>query len=263
VFLFSDSDTSLALVTVGTQSGEFERLWQFGEVREFDVVTPVIDELKVADRSVRTYTYFPRAEAPSASPVRRPAIIWLHGAGGSFSPRWHTYAQYFANAGFVFGAINFTGSAGMELPAGLRTLSARRKAQVDEVLRYREALSEHASSEVDPDRIFLLSVSSGTGALEELVSRHPDLFRAAVEYAPLAGKAFAQPRAGLPPVLAFVGEHDAYVDVAQKVHELRSLQELGNRVEIQTVRGEGHDLRGRAAIAQRAKQTLEFLLGTL
>jgi dipeptidyl aminopeptidase/acylaminoacyl peptidase len=259
VFLFSDADTPLALAAVEVGSGEVERLGQFGLVRETDVVAPVIDTLKVDGRSIRTYSYFPRTEEPRAPQGPRPAIIWLHGAGGSFSPRWHTYAQYFANADFVFGVVNFSGSAGMELAPSLRSFEARRRAQVNEVIRYRKALLESSSPSVDPDRIFLVSVSSGTGALEELATRHSDLFRAVVEYAPLAGKAFAEPSTGLPPILAWVGVNDAPGGVAQKLLELQRLDEMGNRVRAVTVRGEGHDLRDKAAIGRRAGETLEFL----
>lgn len=194
--------------------------------------------------AARAHVYPP----PGMPGAPRPAILWLAGGAGEFSPRWHPYAQAFARAGFVFAAPSDV----TETP----TKDAFRRRAL-EALATRDLLA--ARADVDEDRVFAIAVSSGTRVLGEVLARRPDAFAAAVEYSPIPSGAWSRPRPGLPPFLIFLPENDPRLDVSRRIRALEAQRRAGTVVDWTVLPGEGHDLRARRSIRRRMDETLEFL----
>ena len=251
-FFRSDAETPVALEELSLQTGHTEQLLRLDPIEASEVIPAERWQVRVGERGLPAYVYVPRG-----TPPRRgwPCVIWLHGASSGFSPRWHSYAQYFAQSGFVFGALNFSGSPGLPWLDSSRELLAAR--QVEEVERLRELLA--ARQEIDSGRIFLIGVSAGTRPLQDALRAKPSAYAGAVEYSPIAGSAWQTPRPDLPPILVFIGDNDPYLNLEARLAQIERQQRLGSRVEVVRYRDEGHDLRGLSAGARQLAESVRFL----
>lgn len=251
-FFRSDAQVPIALEQLSLRTGSTEQLLRLDAIQPSEVIPAERLQVPVGEQVLPAYLYVPRRSAP-----RRgwPCVIWLHGSSSGFSPRWHIYAQYFAQSGFVFVALNFSGSPGLAWQdASPDTLAAR---QVQELEGLRELLA--AREDIDSGRMFLIGVSAGTRVLQDALRSKPDAYAGAVEYSPSADSGWQTPRSDLPPILVFIGDNDSYVNLEARLAQIERQQRLGSRVEVVRYRDEGHDLRGLSATARQLAETVRFL----
>ncbi len=216
-------------------------------VEDFEDEEIVLHET-VAVSGLRTEARAHLYPPPGVPGAPRPAILWLAGGAGEFSPRWHPYAQAFARAGFVFAAPSEVTETPTEDALRRRALEA---------LATRDLLASRP--DVDEDRVFAIAVSSGTRVLADVLARRPDAFAAAVEYSPIPSEAWSRPRPGLPPFLIFLPENDPHLDVSRRIRAMEAQRRAGTVVDWTVLPGEGHDLRGGRSIRRRMDETLDFL----
>ena len=146
-FLRSDQTAPIALERLDLIDGRAEQLLRIDQLDASDVITAERWPVTVGERQLRSYVYSPRGAVPQGG---WPCVIWLHGVSNEFSPRWHPYAQYFAHAGFVFAAFNFSEGSGLESSPAERDALHRR--QVEEVRQFRRLLATR--KDIDSARVF-------------------------------------------------------------------------------------------------------------
>jgi O-antigen ligase/dienelactone hydrolase len=173
------------------------------------------------------------------------AIVWLHGGSSRFSPRWHSYAQFFAATGYEFVALNYrpVDGGGEERHVGaaedLRDLvrSLRKEG-------YR--------------RVYLIGVSTGTQIVQTYLGRDFDPVDGIVEYSPVNNPRWDEPRL-LPPLISFTGANDPLIDHQRREAQHAAHRALGSTIEWVVYDGEGHDLRGQRVIEHHMARTWQFL----
>ncbi len=189
---------------------------------------------------------------------RKPAVILLHGAGGSIS----YWAQRFAPAAAGFGvgvyAPHYFDKTGTERPTRAMILDGEHfpawLAAVNDAI-------EHVASRpsIDPDRIALLGVSLG-GFLAVAAATANRRLRAVLELSggvPPGWESRITP--SMPPVLVLHGEGDTVVPVAEARKLERLLQSAGVVHQTQIFPGENHWFQ--AAAQARLLMTCAGFLG--
>lgn len=191
------------------------------------------------ERDVVLYRY-------AAVTDNRAAVVWLHGGSNRFSPRWHSYAQFFARSGYEFLALNYH----EPWPRGGQNSFAEQAAETEELVRsLRNEGFEH---------VFLVGVSTGTQIIQEYLARGIEPVDAAIEYSPINNQHWDTPKL-LPSLLVFTGENDRLLNHSKRIADIDRHREFGSDIEWIVYENEGHDLRGRAAIEHRMWRTVEYL----
>jgi dienelactone hydrolase len=110
--------------------------------------------------------------------MKRPAIVWLHGAApnGSTLDLFDRGIQYFAGNGFVVLAPNFRPSYGFGAEIASVASGKDIAADVAAAAAYLKGLEE-----VDPDRVCVLGTSFGGYAALRTITTYPSVFAAAVD----------------------------------------------------------------------------------
>lgn len=248
-YLRSDPFTPISLERIAVAEPTPRRLLEIADPEPEATIAARRIDLAVADREVRAWLY----GSPSDAVAPQPAVLWLHGAGAEFSPRWHPYAQALARAGLVFVALNVSDEEALDDADA----SARLAAQALEVEALRRRLVDEAV--LDRRRIALAGVSRGTRIAHEVLARNAGAYAAVVEIAPAPSPAWRSPRANLPPTLVFLGEQDPFVDAGTRAAEIEAQGRTGTDVRVIRFTDEGHDLRSPANLVVQLTETVSFL----
>lgn len=247
VFLHSDLTTPLCLSRLNLNTNHQETL-SFDSLTKKEIVLPERKIFLSHEQSIPVYIYKPVGFVKGN---KYPCILWLHGASAAFSPRWHTYAQFFAHSGYFFVAVNYREAlSGSQRQTKQKELDLQKEA-IKTVLTYL-----NSQEQIDQTQIFLLGVSQGT-QLARYVTRN-DMFGFAgvIEYSPVSmsksNGSSAYPR------LIVWGENDPERLKSISTIENHYINPKYNTVVI-TLLGEGHDLRLQDSIISQLKHTLRFL----
>lgn len=177
-------------------------------------------------------------------------VIWLHGGGSSFSPRWHTIAQQFATQGYSFVALNYAAQWSVEHGA--------KSTDFTKAVGQLGTLIAHLRS-TGSARVHLLGVSTGTRLLHAyLADDAAPPIESAIEFAPVNDPERAQP-AQNPPTAIFTGAEDPLFNAEQWQRNRDSHPGANSEITLHLFENEGHDFRGRKALSTRMLQTIEFL----
>ncbi|MEZ4754176.1 MAG: O-antigen ligase family protein [Bdellovibrionota bacterium] len=238
IFLHSDLTTPLSLVSYKLKDKTLKRQ-RFDEISANEVVKPERLQLAIKDKAFPLYIYKP---ASFESHKKYPLILWLHGTHGAFSPRWHTYAQFFANSDYVFAVVNYD-----EVLFGSTKLgqTQRTKLQLEAISASLKYLKQNTL--VDSTKVFFLGVSQGTNLARNFLLQENYNLAGLIEYSPTSifrGKRTL-------PTLVVWGENDP----GRRGFSPFRLNDENELI----LKNEGHDLRQQININERLKQTLGFI----
>ena len=215
---------------------------------------------------IPSFLYLPRRNAEA----KHPAIIWLHGGFYSVMNAFDERLQYFVDQGFIVLAVNYRSSPGFgkELAKLGPGVVEKMSEDVAASINYLKTIES-----VDTGRIGVMGESLGGLTVLMSVTRHPELFAAAVDlYGPadLAEEYKAVPalrlfaslafggtpeqkpeayRAASPvnfverikaPLLIMHGTADEAVPYTQSVKLVEALKRANKQHEFVTYQGEGH-----------------------
>ena len=237
VFLHSDLDNPLSLVNYNLETEESKRL-RFDKINSDEIVKPDRLLLTFDDKKFPLYMYKP---ANFESARTYPLILWLHGTHGAFSPRWHTYSQFFAHSGYAFAVVNYAEILLDKSNGKIKSETTLQLGAVETSLSY---LKEQKF--IDNEQIYLLGVSMGTNVARTFLKSNARGIKGLIEYSPISVYRGSRP---LPTFVAW-GEKDPGLKSYQ-----RNSSNTPNKL---ILRGEGHDLRNKQSIISRLKKTLSF-----
>lgn len=249
IITHADLDTPLAFLEVDVDSGDATRLHRTDTLARNDVLPMERHLFAPRGNAIPVYLTGPPADFqhPGGSGETSPLVIWLHGAGGSLSPRWHLYSQYLAAAGFRVAVINYqaAGAGEDQQMAAIR----------DIVSRLRE-IYPHAGNP------FYIGVSSGSVLARRLGNESPRSAAGLVLYSPVGD--WGEDESAVPdlPQLLFWGENDDHLKKAALPPDVFDSKATGATSRHVLLRGEGHDIRLRDNIRARLEQTIHFLRST-
>lgn len=247
VFLHSDLTTPLSLSRLTLNTNHQETL-RFDSLTKKEIVLPERKILLSHEQSIPVYIYKPMGFVKGD---KYPCILWLHGASAAFSPRWHTYAQFFAHSGYFFVAVNYS-----EALSGLQKQRKQKKLDLQKEAIKTAITYLNSQEQIDQTEIFLLGVSKGT-QLARYVTRNDEVsFAGVIEYSPVSMSKSNGSR-GYPRLFLW-GENDPERLKSISTIENHYISPKYNSVVI-TLLGEGHDLRLQNSIISRLKHTLRFL----
>lgn len=164
---------------------------------------------------------------------RWPAVIYLHGSGGSLPRDYQPFEKRNANADLLGWA------KGKDLPLAIYALQASCVWEPPAVLAALDRIL--AEDRIDPDRVVLMGFSMGAIGTWDCVVDHPERFAGAV---PIGGRGYRAGDvagiAGRLPVWAFNGDKDltTTLEDAQKV--VSALTAAGGDVRLTVLPGAGH-----------------------
>ena len=247
VFLHSDLTTPLSLSRLNLNTNHQETL-RLDSLTKKEIVLPERKMLISNEKSIPVYIYKPVGFVKGN---KYPCILWLHGASAAFSPRWHTYAQFFAHSGYFFVAVNYREAlSGIQRQTKQKELDLQ-KESVKTTLTYL-----NTREQIDQTQIFLLGVSQGTQLARYVTRNDMFSFAGVIEYSPVSmsksNGSLAYPR------LIIWGENDPERLKSISTIEKHYINPKYNTVVI-TLVGEGHDLRLQNSIISQLKHTLRFL----
>ena len=170
---------------------------------------------------------------------RKPAVILLHGAGGSISYWAQRFAPAVARFGVNLYAPHYFDKTGTDRATLATILDGRHfpawLAAVQDAIEY---VASRPS--VDPDRIALLGVSLG-GFLAMSAATANRRLRAVIELSGGIAPGFeGRFSPSMPPVLVLHGEDDTVVPVAEARKLARLLENVGAEHQVRIMPGENH-----------------------
>jgi dipeptidyl aminopeptidase/acylaminoacyl peptidase/O-antigen ligase len=247
VFLHSGVTAPLSLNRLNLDTNH-QKTIRFDSLTKKEIVLPERKILLSHERPIPVYIYKPLGFVRDD---KYPCIIWLHGASDAFSPRWHTYAQFFAHSGYFFVAVNYREAlSGSQRQTKQKELDLQKDA-VNTALRYL-----NLQKQVDKTKIFLLGVSQGTLLARYITRSNMFNFAGVIEYSP-ATMSQSDALSAYPRLIVW-GKNDP--------HRLRSISTVKNNyinpkynTVVITLGDEGHDLRFQSNIISQLKHTLLFL----
>ena len=207
--------------------------------------------------TLRLDTYAPSGD----DATNRPAVLWFHSGGFTAGSKAEEtpYATDFAKRGYVSIAVDYRLrplTPWFDLP--LRQASAR-DAYDDAAAAVTWTRAHAASLGIDPSKIFAAGYSAGAITAFDLA--YPPPGAAEVEIAgavAIAGYTYGLPAAGAPPVLEFHGTEDPLIPYALGKSSCEQANGAGNRCELVTYTGGGHDI-GTVRRIDIENRTAEFL----
>jgi dipeptidyl aminopeptidase/acylaminoacyl peptidase len=124
--------------------------------------------------------WFARPRTP-APPRGHPSVVWVHGGpAGQTRPNWRADIQMLLDHGFAVMMPNVRGSTGYGRAFMESDDFERRPAAIDDLVAGHAWLA--AQPGIDPARIGIMGQSYGGWMVLAAITRHPGLWRAAVDY---------------------------------------------------------------------------------
>ncbi|HEY6598289.1 MAG TPA: O-antigen ligase family protein, partial [Pseudomonadales bacterium] len=176
------------------------------------------------------------------------AIVWLHGGGGSFSPRWNSIAQELANGGYRFVALNY--STPWSLDGDRNEDWSTEAGEVEALVQQLRARGIK--------RVHLAGVSTGTKVLQQVLRRDVSRIDSAIELSPVHNTAWDKPHS-LPPMLIVTGANDPLLGLEERKRQVEAQRTHGSSIDLLVLPNEGHEFRGREATRASTSAMLAFL----
>jgi O-antigen ligase/predicted esterase/tetratricopeptide (TPR) repeat protein len=247
VFLHSDLKTPLSLNRLNLDTNHKETI-RFDSLTKKEIVVPERRMFLSHDKPIPVYLYKP---IEIVKGKKYPCILWLHGSSAAFSPRWHTYAQFFAHSGYFFVAVNYSEALPAQQRLGRQKELDLQEEAVETVLTYL-----NSERNIDQSQIFLLGVSAGSRLARYITGNNQGIFAGLIEYSPASipksSDSLSDPR------LIVWGENDP-----ERLKSISAVEDHyvtpKRNVEVITLEHEGHDLRCQDSIISRLKHTLRFV----